>query len=161
MNMNKLIENGEILPSAAKSLAMNSYTEFVDNYPIAKQIEPYHWDYVLTVAGIFVAVSQLNHEKIPEQDKNALLDSVTNAAIEIYPDSIDACDDCRNFVDRTYDGLGEEKEYQNNPELLFSDSLGGWIVWNLFGHAPSNEDERKLVRVLGVFLVNSFISWWK
>lgn len=159
--MNKLVENSEKLPSAAKALAVSSYTQFLDKYPIIEKIKPEHWDFVLTNAGIFVAVSQLNHEDIPEQDRDALLDSVTNVAIEIYPDSIDACDNCRNFVNRTYDGLTKEKEYQDNPQFLFSDSLGGWVVWNLFGHAPSNEDERRLIRVLGTFLVHSFISWWK
>lgn len=159
--MNNLIENGEKLPSAAKILAVDSYTEFLDKYPIIEKINPEHWDFVLTIAGIFVAVSQLNHENIPEQTKDTLLDSVTNSAIEIYPDSIDACEDCRNFVDRIYDGLAKEKNYQNNPQFLFSDSLGSWIVWNLFGHAPLNEDEGKLVRTLGAFLVHSFISWWK
>jgi hypothetical protein len=159
--MNKLIENAERLPSAAKILAIGSYTEFLNEYPIIGQINPEHWDFVLTVAGIFVAVSQLNHENISKKDKDSLLDIVTNAAIEIYPDSIDACDDCRLFVDRTYDGLNKKNEYEDNPQFLFSDSLGGWIVWNLLGHAPANEDERKLIRVLGAFLVHSFISWWK
>lgn len=161
MNIDKLIENGEKLPSAARILAVSSYTNFLDKYPIIGQIKPEHWDFVLTIAGIFVAVSQLNHESIPKQDKDTILDSLTNAAIKIYPDSIDACDDCRNFVDRTYDELTKEKEYQSNPQFLFSDSLGVWVVWNLFGHASSNENERKLIRVLGGFFVHSFISWWK
>ena len=108
-----------------------------------------------------MAVSQLNHENIPEQGKDAILDAVTSAGIEIYPDSTEACEDCRDFVDRTYDGLAKEKEYKDNPKFLFSDSLGSWVVWNLFGHAPSNEGERNLIRILGGFLVHSFISWWK
>ena len=159
--MNKLIEGAEKLPDAAKTLAVSSYTQFLDKYPIIEKINPGHWDFVLTIAGIFVGVSQLNHEKIPEQNKDALLDTVTTAAIEIYPDSIEACEDCGNFVDRTYDGLAKEKEYKDNPKFLFSDSLGSWVVWNLFGHVPSNEDERNLVRILGGFLVHSFTSWWK
>jgi hypothetical protein len=161
MNINKLIENGDKLPSTAKILAVTSYTEFLDKYPIVGQIKPEHWDFVLTIGGIFVAVSQLNHENIPEQDKDAILDTVTNAAAEIHPDSIVACEDCRKFIDRTYEGLAKQEEYKNNPQFLFSDSLGAWIAWNLFGRAPSNEDERKLIRILGSFLIQSFISWWK
>ncbi|PIV38861.1 MAG: hypothetical protein COS29_05700 [Candidatus Omnitrophica bacterium CG02_land_8_20_14_3_00__42_8] len=161
MNIDKLIENGEKLPSAAKVLAVSSYKQFINKYPIIEKIKPEHWDFVLTIAGIFVAVSQLNHENIPEQDKNAILDTVTSAAIEIYPNSIEACEDCRNFVDRTYNELAREKEYKDNSKFLFSDSLGSWMVWNLFGHASSNEDERNLIRILGGFLAHSFISWWK
>jgi len=161
MNIDKLIENGKRLPSAARIEAVGSYTQFLDKYPIIAKIKPEHWDFILTIAGIFVAVSQLNHENIPEQDKDAILDTVTNAGIEIYPNSIEACEDCRNFVDRTYGGLVKEKEYKDNPKFLFSDSVGSWVAWNLFGHASSNEDERSLIRILGGFLVHSFTSWWK
>lgn len=147
--MNKLIENSEKLPSAAKVLAVSSYTQFLDKYPIIEKIKPEHWDFVLTIAGIFVGVSQLNHEDIPEHEKDAILDTVTSAGIEIYPDSTEACEDCRNFVNRTYDGLAKEKGYKDNPKFLFSDSLGSWVVWNLFSHTPSNEDERNLIRILG------------
>ncbi|MFH1856738.1 MAG: hypothetical protein ABH836_05910 [Candidatus Omnitrophota bacterium] len=38
---------------------------------------------------VFVAVSQLNHESIA--DKDVLLDEITNAAIEVYPDFVEAC----------------------------------------------------------------------
>jgi len=161
MNTNKIIDRGKQLPYAANILAVSSLKEFIDKYPIIGQIKPEHWDFVLTIAGIFVGVSQLNNENIPNRTKDLILDKVTNAAIEIYDDSIDACDDCRNFVDRTYDGLAKEADYQNNKQFLFADSLGAWVVWNLFGHASSNEDERKLVRTIGAFLVHSFISWWK
>lgn len=159
--MNKLIENGKKLSSAAQILAVTSYMDFLGNYPIVAKIKPEHWDFVLTIGGIFVAVSQLNHENIPEQEKDAILDTVTNAATQIYPDSIDACEDCRKFIDRTYDGLAEGIEYKNNPQLLFVDCLGVWVVWNLLGHDPSNDDEGKLIRILGGLLVQSFISWWK
>jgi hypothetical protein len=159
--MNKLIENGKRLPFAAKTLAVSSFKEFVDNYPIVGQIKPEHWDFVLTIAGIVVGVSQINNENIPDQTIDTILENVSVAAIEIYTNSIDACDDCRNFVDRTYDRLAKEADCQNNKQYLFADSLGAWVVWNLFGHAPLNEDERKLVRIVGVFLVHSFISWWK
>ena len=159
--MDKLIENSKKLPSSAKILAVSSYTQFLDKYSVIEKIKPEHWNFILTIAGTFVAVSQLNHENIPEKDKNIILDTVTNAAIEIYPDFIETCEDCRNFVNRTYDRLAKEKEYKNNKKFLFSDSLGSWVVWNLFGHAPLNKNEESLIRSLGIFFVHSFISWWK
>ena len=157
--MADLFESGKKLPSAAKILSVNSYTQFLDKFGVIGQIEPKQWDFVLTIAGIFVAISQLNHENISDRDKNTLLDEITKGAIEIYPDFIEACEDCRNFVDRTYDGL--KKECQGNEQFLFSDSLGGWVVWNLFGHASVGSKEKNLIRSIGIFLVQSFISWWK
>lgn len=161
MDINKLTYNADRLPFAAKALAVNSYITFLDRYSIIKQIKPEQWDFVITIAGTFLAVSQLNHESITENEKDKLIDTITKSAISIYPDFIEASEDCRLFVDRTYDGLAELKEYQNDKSFLFSDALGGWVIWNLFGHSPVNEDENTLVRVTGVFIVHTFISWWK
>ena len=158
---NNFKQRGLKVSSAAKILAINSYTQFLDRYPIIEKVNSKHWDFVLTIAGVFVAISQLNHENISKKEKDNILDIITKSVLEIYPDGVDACEDCRKFVDRTYDGLVTKTEYKENPEYLFSDSLGGWIVWNLFGHSPSDEEEGKLTRVLGGFLVHSFISWWK
>ena len=68
---------------------------------------------------------------------------------------------CRQFVDRTYDRLESLPEYGRDPQFLFSDSVGGWVVWNLFGHAPSTDEESQLGPVLGGMLVHSFMYWWK
>ena len=157
--MSDLVENGKKLPSSAKILAVSSYTQFLDKYAVIRKVEPKHWDFIFSVAGVFVAVSQLKHTSITDSNRNALLDEITNAATEVYPNFVEACEDCRAFVDRTYDGI--KKSYKGDEQFLFSDLLGGWVVWNLFGHAPSDEDERNLVRPLGAFIVHSFFSWWK
>jgi hypothetical protein len=157
--MNKLLESGEKLVPSAHILAIGSYTQFLDKYAVIDQIDPKQWDFVITIAGVFIAVSQLNHENISDSDKDVLLDKIKSVAVEMYPDFVEACEDCRKFVDRTYDGL--VKEYQGNEQFLFSDALGTWVVWNLFEHASSSGDERKLIRSIGVFLIHSFFSWWK
>lgn len=154
-------KDARALVPAARAFAISSYTQLLDKYPILEKVDPEHWDFVLTVGGVFVAVSQLNHENISEEEKNKILDIVTKSVGETYPDGVDACEDCRKFVDRTYDGLASEAEYKENPKYLFSDSLGGWVVWNLFGHAPEGMKERELLRVMGTMLVASFASWWK
>ena len=91
--------------------------------------------------------------------KNVLLDIVTETVAAWHPRGLEAVEDCRQFVDRTYDGLMTLPEYKTNPQFLFSDSLGGWVVWNLFDRAPSTPEEKQLVRVLGGMLVHSFMSW--
>ena len=159
--MSNIFENGDRLPAAAKVAAISSYTLFSDKYPIVQKIKSERWDFVITIAGVFVAVSQLNHENISDADKDALHVRISVAAVEIYPDFIEACEDCRIFVDRTYDGLAVAKEGQNNKQFLFSDAIGSWIVWNLFEHAPSSEDETSLIRPIGMFIVHSFFNWWK
>lgn len=157
--MEKLLENAKKLPKAAKILAVSSYTQFLDKYAVVRNVELAEWDFIISVAGVFVALSQLNHESLDVNEKEVILDEVTNSATELSPNFVEACENCRKFVDTTYNVL--EKSYKGEEKFLFSDSLGAWIVWNLFGHAPDSEDERSLTRQLGAFLVHSFFSWWK
>jgi hypothetical protein len=145
----------------AQALAISSYSRIAKNFRSVSALSVRHWNYVLTIGGVFVAVSQLNHEPLSEHTRNALLDIVTETVATWDPRGIEAVEDCRLFVDRTYDGLMTLPERKANPQFVFSDSLGGWITWNLFDHAPSDPEERQLVRVLGGLLVNAFVSWWK
>ena len=72
----------------------------------------------------------------------------------------DPFEDCREFFNRTYDGLASELPYKDDPTYLATDALGSWIVWNLFDHAPESTQERQLVRVLGGLVIHSFFRWW-
>ncbi|MBI4667891.1 MAG: hypothetical protein HY747_01700 [Elusimicrobia bacterium] len=139
-------------------LAVTLYTQVLDRFPEVRSVKPGHWDFIVTIGGIFVGVSQLNHEELPEAKKDMLLESVTRELIGYYPDGHGACEDCRQFVDRTYNGLAKVR---TDPTFLFSDSLGAWVAWNLFGHAPENEKERQLARAIGGLLVDGFVKWWK
>ena len=60
-------------------------------------------------------------------------------------------------MDRIYPVL---KEAQVETKYLFTDSLGSWIVWNLFDKSAQSQEERELVRVLGSMVVHTFVSWW-
>jgi hypothetical protein len=157
--MNKLIKNAEDLPLIANTLVVDLYTDLLKDYPIIEEIKPDHWDFVLTIAGSFVAVSLLDYEKTSEYVNNAIFDVVNKAGIKIYPDFVEVLEDCRSFVNNTYDSLATSQQYDS--KFLFLDSLGIWIVWNLFGHEPSNNYESNLIRILGGFIVHSFVSYWK
>jgi hypothetical protein len=145
MDLKSTLDDADKLPAAARMLAVSSYGRFCDEYPLLREVSPDHWDFVLTIAGIFVAVSKLSHDDTPETVKDTILTTVTNAALEVYPDCLEASENCADFVDRTYDGLSESQEYLERPEFLFSDSLGAWMVWNLVGHSPlcANNGETK------------------
>jgi hypothetical protein len=142
-------------------LATSSYTTSAAKFPTIWRIDTRHWDFILATGGVFVGISQLNHESLSEHTKDSILDIVSEAVTAWQTDGPKAIEDCRQFVGRTYDGLESLPEYSRVPQFLFSDSLGGLVVWNLFGHAPSTEEETRLVRVLGGMLVHSFMYWWK
>jgi hypothetical protein len=150
----------KLLP-AAQVLAASSYTTAATKFPTIWEIDKKHWDFVLAIGGVFVGISQLNHETISEPTRDSILDILVEAVRAWETDGPKAIEDCRQFVDRTYDGVESLPEYRRDPQFLFSDSLGGWVVWNLFGHAPSTHEENQFVRVLGGMLVNSFMYWWR
>ena len=141
--------------------AASSYTTAAAKFPTILKIDTKHWDFILAIGGVFVGISQLNHESLSEHSKDSTLDIVSAAVTAWQTDGPKAIEDCRQFVDRTYDGLESLPEYGRDPQFLFSDSLGIWVIWNLFGHAPSTDEETQLVRVLGAMLVHSFMYWWK
>ena len=159
--MKEKIENAKKLPNAAKLFAVTSYTQFLDQYFSVKKIKPEDWDFFIMVASTFVGLSLLNHINLTEQQKDELRDYISAEGIKIYANWGKACEDCTMFVDRTYDGLSKLDKYKTEKEFLFSDSLGSWLVWNLFAHAPDSPEEQKMVRVLGAFVINAFFSWWK
>jgi hypothetical protein len=35
------------------------------------------------------------------------------------------------------------------------------MVWNILGHSPESEDERKLNRLVGISVTHTFFDWWK
>jgi hypothetical protein len=141
--------------------ATSSYTTVTNRFPNVCDIDLKHWNSILTIGGVFVGVSQLNHESLSQHTKDSILDIVSAAVTAWQTDGSNAIEDCRQFVDDTYERFESLPEYKRDPQFLFSDSLGSWVVWNLFGHAPSTEDEGQLVRVFGGMLVNSFMYWWR
>lgn len=153
-------EARNLLPSA-KAFATTSYPTVAKEFQTVYAVDSARWDFVLTIGGVFVAISQLNHEDLSESTKNSLLDIIIDEVAIWQPDAPDAVEDCRLFVDRTYEGIATLPESKTNPQFLFSDALGSWVVWNLYRRAPSAPEERQLIRILGGMLVHSFMYWWK
>ena len=145
---------------AARAWAVTGYTVVASRFSSVEAVESDWWDFILSVGGIFVAVYQVNHGPLSGDLKQAARDAVTEIAVQWHPKAVDAVADCTQFVGRTYAGLQALPEYSTHPEFSFSDSLGSWLVWNLFGHAPESDQQRKLVRVLGGMLTQAFMSWW-
>lgn len=135
-----------------------TYDDFLDDLLLS---DTEHWNLILTVAGIFIAASRLNHLGISDTRKKGLMRVIAERVQEWRPDGVDCFNDCKTIFEQNYDLLATEPEYQNEPRFLGSDSLGIWIVWNLIGHAPSSEVERRLVRMLGGTVTSAFCDWWE
>ena len=63
-----------------------------------------------------------------------------------------------SFFDKAYyDLLNAGYE----PQLVASDTIGGWVVWAILGHPAKTEQEFTLVRRVGTMIVQSFFNWWE
>jgi hypothetical protein len=65
------------LVDAAKVQATGSYLPLLDRFPVLGDVRPEHWDFFVTVAGVFIAVTRLNKLDLPEQREDHLLEIVT------------------------------------------------------------------------------------
>ncbi len=147
------LDNQHLLLSSAQALGAASYATLLDKHPSVKIIDPKKWLFIVSAASIFMISHEIENKNIPETEKKDVIDSIKSLALKLDADYVRACKDCESFIDRTIIGLAKVEQYQQEPQYLFSDCLGGWICWNLFGRSPSGEEELKLVRVLGSMVV--------
>ena len=145
----------------ANIMGVGSYTQFATDLPVVNNINTEQWDWVFTIAGVFVAATRLNSLDLESSRKEKILEMVAQKLTAWKPDGPAGFEDCKTFFERNYDRLAVMDEYKSNLRFLSSDSVGSWMAWNLLGHAPESEDEMKLIRMVGGFVVHSFFDWWK
>ena len=150
----------ENLVTAAQIQATAAYTSVGERFDLVYSIPTDRWDSVLTVAGAFIAATRANQIGLAEARVDSLMEVVARDLNSWRPEGIAAFEDCKAFFDRTFDSLEKDPSYRDQPDLIGSDALGGWIVWNLIEHAPESEQERGLVRALGILVTHSFFNWW-
>lgn len=156
-----LLRSAEGLVGAANVIGVTSYTQFGGELQIIYKIDTEQWDWVFTIAGVFIAATRLNNLDVESSRQEKILEVVAKKLAAWKPDGLAGFEDCKAFFERTYDGLATLDEYRRDPQLLASDSIGAWMAWNLLGHAPESEDEKKLIRLVGISVTHAFFDWWK
>lgn len=156
----RLRAQAENLVKASQILATSSYTTIGERFDSVYSIPAERWDSVLTVAGVFVAATRANHIGLSDATIDSLMEMVSRDLGSWRVEGIAAFEDCKIFFDRTLDALEKDPTYRDQREFISSDAIGCWIVWNLVEHEPESEQERGLVRTLGVLVTHSFFDWW-
>jgi hypothetical protein len=142
------------LVPAAVGLAASSYTTVRDEFPEIDSVPVDSWDLCVTTASVFVGLAHLSELGLPERRRRALSESVVAEFEKREPRAWTALENCRDLVQRNYSAL------EGVEETAEADSIGWWIVWNLFERQPEGERELKLVRALGGLVTMSFRDWW-
>jgi hypothetical protein len=128
---------------------------------IVKNFSKEQWVWVVTIAGVFLALTRLDSLDLENSRKERILEVVKQKLAAWKSDGDAGFQDCRAFVDKTHDRLAMTDEYKSNIRLLASDCLGSWMAWNLLGHTPESEAERNLLRMAGGFVAAVFFDWWQ
>lgn len=160
-NTDILKQRAEILVSASEIFAISSFTSVLEDFPILSGVDPKKWDFVVSIAGVFIAATRLRNLKIDDDREDLLMDIVAKKLNEWDSYGIMAFEDCKSLFGKEYDRLSVLSEYKEDNSFLSSDALGVWIVLNIFDKSPQSEEEIRLVRVIGIMVTHAFFEWWK
>lgn len=152
-----LLDRAATLVQAAQVNAVGMFTPLLDDFPILRQVETEHWDFVLTVAGVFMAATRLNNLRLGDAREEKLMEVVAEHLDEWKPDGMRGFEDCKGLFEKECDRLNAAG---HEPRFVASDAVGKWIVWNVLGRPPETEEERTLVRSTGALATHAFFDWW-
>jgi hypothetical protein len=160
-NEDEFAKQAENLVSAAHIFATSFFVPTLDRFSILSEVDPKHWDFIVSVASVFVASTRLHNLQIDSRREEILMDIVAKKLDAWDPDGIRAFEDCKQLFETEYNRLSHLSEYQQDNHFLSSDALGIWIVLNIFERQPPSEDEINLVRVIGAAVTHAFFNWWQ
>ncbi len=146
-----------MLVNAAQIQATSSYVPLLDRFPVLRAAPLEQWDFFVTIAGVFTAITRLNNLGLPENRENYLTDRVASDLNEWCRDGIRAFEDCKALFEREYDRL---TAIGHDAQFVAADALGLWIVWNALGRRPVTDEEIGLGRSIGASTTHAFFRWW-
>ena len=146
-----------LVPSARIN-ATSIFVPLLDKYSFLKDVNVKNFDFIVTVAGVFIASSRLNNLSVSEAKKEQVMHIVAQKLEEWSHDGIRAFEDCKGFYETEYDRL---EELKHESRFLSTDAIGIWIVWNILGNAPQDEAEIRLIRNMGINVIEAFFEWWE
>jgi len=152
-----LLERAQNLVQAAQINAVSMFTSLLDRFPILREVDVEHSDFILTVASVFIAATRLNNLHLGDEREERLLEVVAERLDQWKPDGTRGFEDCKELFEREFDQLTEA---EGEPRFVSSDALGKWIIWNILGRPPQTDEESILVRAIGETVIYSFYDWW-
>lgn len=157
-NEDALQKQAADLVFAAVTNAKTMFVPLLDKFPILQEANVEHWDFIVTVAGVFIAATRLHGLRRGDTREEELMEIVAESLAEWDPDGIRGFEDCKSLFESEFDHLTEAG---HGSQFVSSDSIGKWIVWNALGSPPETQDECTLVRTVGMMVTHAFFNWWE
>ena len=154
-----LLRQADTLVSAAETYATETFTSLLKKFSFLREVDKRHWDFILTIAGVFIAVTRLGHLGLGENHQRKLMGKVGEKLTQWDPaNGRRAFEDCASFHERAFN---EVTSAGDEPRFVGSDALGSWVVWSVLDRRPQSEEERRLVRTVGGMIMHTFLNWWE
>ena len=153
-----LQEQADMLVPAARANATGMFAPLLDKFPFLQDADVNHWDFIVTVAGVFMGATRLTNLKIGNSREEKLMETVAEQLVDWNANGIQGFEDCKGFFENEYDALVAAG---HDPTFIASDAVGKWIVWNTLDRAPESQSECELVRSAGTLVTHAFFNWWQ
>ena len=121
--------------------AISSLMPFYTNYPQMKSVlesnpkSTENWDFYMTVAGIGVFVSSIKLTAKAQKELHTEIESLN-------PEMVEALTDFMEF-----NGKGK------TDDETMSGNVGIWVLWNVKGTAPTNDEYNVIAPAIEKYLV--------
>jgi hypothetical protein len=154
-----VVEASGHLSFGAETYATERFTSLLKKFSFLREVDKRHWDFILTIAGVFIAVTRLGHLGLGENHQRKLMGKVGEKLTQWDPaNGRRAFEDCASFYERAFNELTSAGD---EPRFVGSDALGSWVVWSVLGRRPQSEEERRLARTVGGMIMHTFLNWWE
>ncbi len=156
-SQNKYDDKVERLVSSANTLAVSSFTKFLDAHNELKTVDPQKWDFFVTVAGISVGLIGLVDKVSDTSEYDRLTKMLSTKLKEWDKRGEHALSDLMTKM------VNHRENIMRLPPdeftKMWAAMLGSWCLVNLNLEVPRNQPNELMIE-LGMFLIVSFHHWW-
>ena len=153
-----LLRQADTLVQTAHLRAIMLDTTQLKKFSLMREVDLKHWIVIVTIAGVFIAVIQLQNLGLDKNRQRALLGKVGAKLIQWDPTNGRRCfEDCTSFYEKAFNA---RKSGGYDPRFVASDPLGLWVVLNVLGRRADSKEELRFARVVGGMIYHPFSTWW-
>ena len=131
-------------------IAMTALSSLEERLPAFKRLIARdgldNWAFCSAIAFAYTAIRE-QPDSLSDDEFDRFRMAVQRFIPQWQPDGVDGFNNLHGFMD-----MGGDIAYQS--------SLGMWILWNLAGNRPTEDDEIQTASVLGGFIVAHVAEWW-
>ena len=101
-----LRRQADTLVQVAEKYATATFPPLLKKFSFLREVDKNHWDFILTIAGVFIAVTRLGNLRLGENRERKLMGKIGLKLTQWNPTNGRlAFEDCASFFERAFDAL--------------------------------------------------------